>query len=187
MTMTAGHIWERLEAAAMTLRRLPDPPGSGPRGYGGSWPEVVREARHAYGYSGMRVRIVPSARDIELMDEAIGWLEMLSDPIDRRIVWLRAEGHRWRFVCHAAGLVRSTCHRRATAAVLTIEKRLAARRPGAGRKAKKPAPPAVLPKAESAVGGGAEPGAMRAAAGRSVEFCPALPPDAGGMPGDQCH
>lgn len=144
MTMTAGHIWERLEAAAMTLRRLPDPPGSGPRGYGGSWPEVVREARHAYGYSGMRVRIVPSARDIELMDEAIGWLEMLSDPIDRRIVWLRAEGHRWRFVCHAAGLVRSTCHRRATAAVLTIEKRLAARRPGAGRKAKKPAPPADM-------------------------------------------
>lgn len=127
MTLTAAQITDRLEAAAIVLRRLPNPAGSGARGYGTSWPDVVQDARHAYGYSEARVRVIPSAKDIELMDEAIGWLSFLKDPVDRRIVWMRAENHRWRSVCYRVGLVRQTAHRRAVAAILTIEKNLAAR------------------------------------------------------------
>ncbi|MTH62149.1 DUF6362 family protein [Paracoccus litorisediminis] len=135
MTLTSALIWERMEAAALTLRRLPNPSGSGARGYGSSWPTVVREAKDAYGYHATRLRVVPSPTDIQNMDEALGWLSLISDPLDRRIVWMRAEGHRWRAVCHRVGLVRQTAHRRAIAAVLTIERSLAAKtRRGAGRK-----------------------------------------------------
>lgn len=133
MGLTSGQIADRLEAAAVTLRRLPNPSGSGARGYGSSWPDVVQDARHAYGYHETRMRVVPSARDIELMEEALGWLSLISDPLDRRIVWMRAEAHRWRTICIRVGLVRQTCHRRAIAAVLTIEKKLA-QRGSAGRR-----------------------------------------------------
>lgn len=127
MTLTAAQITDRLEAAAITLRRLPNPQGSGPKGYGSAWPVVVQEARHAYGYTEARMRVIPSAKDIQLMEEAIGWLELLKDPDDRRVLWMRAENHRWRAICHRVGLVRQTCHRRAIAAVLTIEKAVASR------------------------------------------------------------
>lgn len=117
-------VEDRLEEAAVTLRRLPNPPGSGPKGHGSSWPEYVHEAKHAYGYHAARMRVVPSAKDIARMEEAIAWLLFISDPDDRRIVWMRAEGVRWRDVCVNAGCCRSTAHRRWSAALLTISKAL---------------------------------------------------------------
>lgn len=134
MALSSGQIMDRLEAAAMTLRRLPNPAGSGSRGYGSSWPDAVQEAHLAYGYTPSRVRVTPSAADIQKMDEAIAWLNLIKDPTDRRILWMRAENHRWRAVCIRVGLVRSTCHRRALAGLLTIEKHLAKKAP----RAKKP-------------------------------------------------
>lgn len=124
MHMSPREIEDRLEEAALTLRRLPNPPGSGPKGYGSGWPDYVQEARHAYGYHEARMRVVPSARDIELMEEAIGWLRLVPDPDVRRMVWMRAEGARWRQVCIRAGCARSTAWRRWTAALLTIANHL---------------------------------------------------------------
>ena len=69
------------------------------------------------------MRVVPSARDIQRMEDCIGWLAWL-DPEDARIVWLRAEGVRWRQVCIRAGVVRSPAWRRWAAALLTIAKKL---------------------------------------------------------------
>lgn len=140
MGMTWREIEDRLEEAALTLRRLPVP-GSGPRGFGSSWPEYVREAKHAYGYHAARMRVVPSAREITRMEEAIYWLRLIPKPDDRRIVWMRADGYRWREVCVHVGCVRSTAHRRWVAALLTIEKKLAAeaRRQRSGSAMKAPA------------------------------------------------
>jgi len=90
MPITPREIEDQLEDAALTLRRLPNPPGSGAKGYGQSWPEYVHDARQAYGYDEVRMRVVPSARDIQRMKDCIGWLAWL-DPEDARIVWLRAE------------------------------------------------------------------------------------------------
>ena len=69
------------------------------------------------------MRVVPSARDIQRMEDCIGWLSYL-DPEDARIVWLRAVGVRWRQVCIRAGVVRSTAWRRWAASLLTIAKHL---------------------------------------------------------------
>lgn len=118
-------IEDRLEEAALTLRRLPNPAGTGPKGYGSSWPEYVRETRHAYGYHAARMRVIPNPREISRMDEAIGWLALIEAPDDRRLVWLRAEGQRWRGVCRVLGISRATAWRRWSAALLTISKVLA--------------------------------------------------------------
>ena len=125
MPITPREIEDQFEDAALTLRRLPNPPGSGAKGYGKSWPEYVHDARQAYGYDEVRMRVVPSARDIQRMEDCIGWLAWL-DPEDARIVWLRAEGVRWRQVCYRAGVVRTTAWRRWAASLLTIAKHLKA-------------------------------------------------------------
>ena len=122
MPITPREIEDQFEDAALTLRRLPNPTGSGAKGYGHSWPEYVHDARQAYGYQEARMRVVPSARDIQRMEDCIGWLAYL-DPEDARIVWLRADGMGWRQVCIRAGVVRSTAWRRWAAFLLTIAKR----------------------------------------------------------------
>jgi len=125
--LTVGEIEDRFEEAAMTLRRLPNPPGSGPKGYGSGWPDYVQEAKHAYGYNEIRMRVVPSAGEIARMEEALEWLALV-DPDDARIIWMRAEGYRWRHVCIQAGCVRQTAWRRWVAALKTVENRLNGRR-----------------------------------------------------------
>ncbi|MCA3451946.1 MAG: helix-turn-helix domain-containing protein [Rhodobacter sp.] len=125
MPITPREIEDRFEEAALTLRRLPNPTCSGPRGYGQSWPDNVEVAKHAYGYTEVRIRTVPSAAEIQRMDQCIDWLRWL-DPEDAKIVWLRAEGKRWRQVCIHAGCVRQTAWRPWVAAILTVAKHLTA-------------------------------------------------------------
>lgn len=139
MDFTARTIEDRMEEAALTLRRLPNPPGSGPKGFGQSWPEYVHEAKHAYGYHETRMRVIPSAAEIQRMEECIDWLRFIG-PEEARIVWLRAEGWRWRQVCIQAGCVRQTAWRRWVAALQTIANHLnkqekTARRAAATKKA----------------------------------------------------
>jgi len=139
--MTLIEVEDRFEEAARTLRRLPDPPGSGPKGYGSSWPEYIHEARHAYGYNDATMKIVPSAAEIARMEECITWLALV-DPVDAKIIWMRAEGHRWRRVCIQVGLVRQTAWRRWVAALQTVTNRLNRCKPRAkpgktGKSAKK--------------------------------------------------
>ena len=138
MTLTPREIEDRFEEAAFTLRRLPE--RNRPRGYGSSWPPVVHDAMQAYGYTAEApMRIVPSAAAITRMEECFDWLLIL-DPEDARIVWLRAEGVRWRQVCYRAGVVRTTAWRRWAASLLTIAKHLKANeKPGREAVAAKPA------------------------------------------------
>ena len=92
MTLTPRDIEDRFEEAAYVLRRLPEK--DRPRGYRSSWPPIVQEAKHAYGYTPEApMRVIPSAAAITRMEECLDWL-LLVDPEDARIVWLRAEGAR---------------------------------------------------------------------------------------------
>lgn len=155
--LTRDEVENRLELAALTLRRSPNPAGSGSRGYGSSWPDYVQEARHAYGYHDARIRVIPSAREIQMMDEAIGWLRLIRGKgeegerraaDDRRIVWMRADGHRWREICRTVGLSRAQAWRRWAAALITITARLGEgkpRRSPAARATAQPGPQAGPP------------------------------------------
>jgi len=89
------------------------------------------------------MRVVPSAAAISRMEECFDGL-MLIAPEDARIVWLRADGMRWRQVCYRAGVVRSTAWQRWAAALLTIAKKLNSQTK-TKRKLKIPGPPASTP------------------------------------------
>lgn len=120
--LTVDEIEERLEEAALTLKRMPAK--DGPKGYGSSWPDVVRSRFTAYGFEEARMRVIPSAQEIQRMEDAIDWLRLLDDPNDRHIMWMRAEQHSWRAICNRVGLSRSQAWRRWTAALITLERRL---------------------------------------------------------------
>jgi hypothetical protein len=114
-------IEERFEEAAATLRRLPD---ARVPGYFSAWPPVILSSAEAYGYDPARMpRIAPSPQAITRMEETFTWLTWL-EPDDARIVWLRAEGVRWKPICWRIGVSRSSAWRRWAAALILIANRL---------------------------------------------------------------
>ncbi|HMT45498.1 MAG TPA: DUF6362 family protein [Novosphingobium sp.] len=118
MAITLPELEERFEEAAYTLKHVRVERGA--RGYGSSWPDVVRSAFTAYGPEDARpMRIVPSAAAISRMEECIDWLRLV-DGEDARIIWLKAEGVQWRHICIRAGCVRQTAWRRWVASLQTI-------------------------------------------------------------------
>ena len=126
--LSVHEVEDRLEEAALTMKRLPNT--GGPKGYGSSWPDYVRSRWTAYGFEQARVRVIPNAKEIQRMDEAIDWLRLITHEDearaaqDRRIVWMRAEQMPWRAICSRVGLSRSQAWRRWTAALITVQKRL---------------------------------------------------------------
>jgi Domain of unknown function (DUF6362) len=69
----------------------------------------------------------PSPGAISRMEEALGWLHWL-EPIDAKIVWLRASGDRWKSICWKVGLERAAAHEHYRYALCVIAWRLNGRR-----------------------------------------------------------
>ena len=93
----------RFEEAASTLRRLPD---TRVPGYFNTWPPIVRSVYEAFGWERARMpKIAPTPDAIGRMEETFTWLAWL-EPDDARIVWMRAEGERWKPICWKVGLSR---------------------------------------------------------------------------------
>lgn len=114
---TPKDVAEQLEEAARTLRRLPSVTV---RGFLSSWPPVIRDFWEAFGWNAVEVRAgPPSAGAIDRMDAALRWLLCL-EADEVRLVWLRAEGVRWKSIAHRFGMDRSTCWRHWTCALVKI-------------------------------------------------------------------
>lgn len=107
----------RLAEAADTLRRLP---AVGVQGYVSSWPPVVREFWEAFGWHDAEARPgPPTAKAIDRMDETLKWLRWL-EADETRLVWLRAEGVRWKPICARFGVGRTTAWYRWSGAVAKV-------------------------------------------------------------------
>lgn len=114
---TAKAVADRLDEAAQTLRRLPP---VRVRGYISTWPPTIRDFWEAFGWNAVEVRLGPPAPDaIDRMDESLAWLHVL-DPNEVRLVWLRAEGVRWKSISHRFGMDRSTAWRHWSCALIKI-------------------------------------------------------------------
>lgn len=105
MNWTPSLVEERLVEAADTLRRLPD---TRVQGHASTWPPYIQECLATEDVT-LR-RPPPSAAAITRMDETLPWLRHL-DPVDARIVWLRADGDPWKVICWKVGMTRSAAHR----------------------------------------------------------------------------
>lgn len=129
-------IGERMRAAARCLRVLPSPENSGAKGFGKSWPDFVQDTKRAFDARSSAARVSPSPAEIAAMEEALEWLALVPHPGDRRLIWARAEGRRWRDIAKEAGLSRGQCWARWSAASRALAEAVAKRkkpaRKGAG-------------------------------------------------------
>jgi hypothetical protein len=73
------------------------------------------------------VRVLPSPAAISRMEETLSWTVGL-DPIDGKIVWMRAHGERWKAICWSVGIQRSAAHEHWLFALYVIAWRLNGRR-----------------------------------------------------------
>ena len=103
---TPSLVEERLAEAAYVLKRLPEPRR---QGYFSTWPEVIHSFADKVGQEPKPMRVLPSPAAISRMEETLSWTVGL-DPIDGRIVWLRAHGERWKTICWTVGLARASAH-----------------------------------------------------------------------------
>ncbi len=104
---TPSLVEERLVEAADVLKRLPDDTR---QGYFSTWPAVLLEFSDLVGQEPPRMkRPWPSPAAISRMEETLDWPKLL-DPLDARILWLRAAGERWKTICWKVGLQRAAAH-----------------------------------------------------------------------------
>jgi hypothetical protein len=81
-------------------------------GFYSLWPKAMHEFADLVGQEPPRLRRPPPAPDaISRMEETLGWLHWL-EPGDAKIVWLRANGERWKTVCWKVGLARTAANQR---------------------------------------------------------------------------
>jgi flavin-binding protein dodecin len=118
---TPSVIEERFVEAADVMKRLPDVRVPG---YFNTWPKVLREFADLVGQEPAPMRRPrPSPNAISRMEETLDWLKWL-EPIDRKVVWLRASGERWKTVCWKVGLRRAAAHEHWLYALCVIAWRL---------------------------------------------------------------
>jgi flavin-binding protein dodecin len=114
---TPKAVADSLEEAAQTLHRLPP---VRVQGYFTTWPPIIREFWEAFGRHAAEVRLGPPTPDaIDRMDEALQWLHWL-ELNEVRLVWLRAEGARWKSIAYRFGMDRSTAWRHWSCALIKI-------------------------------------------------------------------
>jgi hypothetical protein len=114
-------IEERLVEAADVMKRLPNVRVPG---HFNTWPAAMREFSDLVGQETPGpTRLRPNAEAIGRMEETLEWLKFL-EPIDRKLIWLRASGQRWKTVCGKVGLQRAAAHEHWLYALCVIAWRL---------------------------------------------------------------
>lgn len=121
---TPSLVEERLSEAAFVLKRLP---AERRRGYFNVWPQIVHDFADKVGQEPRPMRVLPSPAAISRMEETLSWTVGL-DPIDGKIVWMRAYGERWKAICWSVGMQRSAAHEHWLYALCVIAWRLNGRR-----------------------------------------------------------
>lgn len=123
---TPSLIEERFVEAADVMKRLPNVRIPG---HFNTWPAMMAEFADLIGREPERLRRGPPAPDaISRMDEALMWLRWL-DPVDAKIVWLRASGQRWKEICYKVGLARAAANEHWLYALCVMAFRLNGRSP----------------------------------------------------------
>ena len=82
---TAKAVEHRVLEAAETLMLCPR--ANGPRQFGSSMPEPLRDQRDAYAAQTVRYRRRPDAAAIDRMEECWDWINALADEQDRQLLY----------------------------------------------------------------------------------------------------
>ena len=118
---TTDEVANRFHEAAITARRLPP---VRVQGYSNTWPPIVRQAWEVLGADDAIYRSYPpTPQAVEQMLEAMRWVQWL-EVEQRHLVWMRADGYRWREITRRFGCDRTTAWRRWNIALLVVSERL---------------------------------------------------------------
>ena len=117
--LSPREVEERFTEAARTLRRLPD---KRPIGYFNVWPAIVRTRWEIMAMEPQPMKVLATPQAITRMELCMDWMLWL-EPEDARLVWLRAEGHSFRYLARHFGLSRMMVWRRWAAALIVISNR----------------------------------------------------------------
>ncbi|KQZ84713.1 hypothetical protein ASD64_20230 [Mesorhizobium sp. Root157] len=102
-------VEDRLAEAAAVLQRLPSVQV---QGYFNTWPDYMYEFADLVGQSPRQTSLPPpSPAAISRTEQTLSWTIGL-DPVDGKIVWLRAHQTPWKAVCWKVGLQRSAANER---------------------------------------------------------------------------
>ncbi len=113
-------VAERFREAAQTAHRLPP---VRVQGYFNTWPTLLHQPWETLSMDDVIYRLPPDPAAIDRMEETMGWVPWLAED-DRHLVWMRAEGYRWRDICRRFGCDRTTAWRRWQKALQIVAKRL---------------------------------------------------------------
>lgn len=115
---TREEVVARFREAGDTVRRLPR--AKGPAQYGSGWPEVVQDARDAYGYTEPTIRLpAPSPRAIDRTNEVFSWFRFFAGDVQiMRVVWLCCGmGFSFSEIARASGMSKNMVRAKAWAGV----------------------------------------------------------------------
>lgn len=100
--LTVTDIANRLEEAARTIKRLPPVIR---KSHSSRWPKIIRDVYEKLNEEKLPPRLgPPTAAAISRLDEVLGWMFLLDDEDERRILWLRAERVYWKQICWRLGV-----------------------------------------------------------------------------------
>ena len=121
MRWTTEVVAARLQEAAMTGRRLPS---AMVKGYYNTWPTFVRQDWERWALEDRPVqRVPPSHEAVERMMETMRWMQLIREE-QRRLLWMRAHGQRWREISALLACNRSTARRHWEQALAAIVENL---------------------------------------------------------------
>lgn len=95
--------------AAQTLRRLPSPKV---QGYFNSWPDIIYTKKEVIRMDQKPSKQPVTPEAISRMEKAISWLSLLEKPIDRKIVWMRANYIPWEIISKTFAFSRVTASKK---------------------------------------------------------------------------
>lgn len=114
---TVEDVIANLEAAAETARRLPP---VRVQGHFNAWPTLIREPWEVMAADDPpEQHFPPSPEAVGQMLVVMRWMLWL-DVGQRHLVWMRARGDAWQFICRRTGCSRTTAWRRWQKALMTV-------------------------------------------------------------------
>ena len=109
ITWTIDDIASRFHEATITARRLPP---VRVQGYFNTWPPILRQRWEWMGVEEKTYRPVPPCPEtIDRMIEVMSWIQWIETE-QRHLVWMRADGYRWRAIPRRFGCERTPAVRR---------------------------------------------------------------------------
>jgi hypothetical protein len=114
---TEEMVIRAFEEAIRTMKKLPS---EKLRDYFTSWPQVIYSEIEIIRMDQTPKKWPATPEAISRMEKACGWILLLKEVEERKIIWLRAKRTPWKLICGELGFSRATANRKWKSAIRQI-------------------------------------------------------------------